>query len=152
ARPGSVLGAPTIAAGPVDTSVQALTDATVFVFSTAIVEQLGHTDAQFAWTLAGEVARRLYEVLEVFGGNVFGSVRQRVARHVLDIAAEHQRGEMLLAPVNQQELADAVGTVREVVARVLRELRDEGLISTSRRGITLLDPAGLHLVADLDRE
>jgi CRP/FNR family transcriptional regulator len=81
---------------------------------------------------------------------VFGSVRQRVARHLLDIAAEHQRSSMLLAPVSQQELADAVGTVREVVARVLRELRDEGLITTSRQGVALLDPAGLNRVADLE--
>jgi CRP-like cAMP-binding protein len=29
--------------------------------------------------------------------------------------------------VTQQELADAVGTVREVVVRVVRELRQEGV-------------------------
>jgi len=37
-----------------------------------------------------------------------------------------------------------VGTVREVVARILRELREEDLISTSRDKITLLDPTRLQ--------
>jgi CRP/FNR family cyclic AMP-dependent transcriptional regulator len=144
ARAGSVLGAPVVIAGPVDTSVQALTNSTVFILNLAAIRALGQTDARVAWALAEEVSRRLYEVLEGFAGNVFGSVRQRVARHLLDLAAEHQSGTMLLAPVSQQELADAVGTVREVVARVLRELRDEGLIETSRQGVALLDATGLH--------
>jgi len=34
--------------------------------------------------------------------------------------------------------------VREVVARILRELREEDLISTSRDKITLLDPTRLQ--------
>jgi hypothetical protein len=42
-----------------------------------------------AWGLAEEVTRRLYEVLEAFAGNVFGSVRQRVARHLLDLMPTH---------------------------------------------------------------
>jgi Berberine and berberine like/Crp-like helix-turn-helix domain len=37
-----------------------------------------------------------------------------------------------------------VGTVRGVVARILRELREEDLISTSRDKITLLDPTRLQ--------
>ena len=37
-----------------------------------------------------------------------------------------------------------MGTVREVVARILRELREEDLISTSRDKITLLDPTRLQ--------
>ena len=40
--------------------------------------------------------------------------------------------------VSQQELADAVGTVREVVVRTLRELRQLGMIETGRRGIRIL--------------
>jgi CRP/FNR family transcriptional regulator len=152
ARAGSVLGAPIAVAGPVNTSVQALTDATLFILNLRAVQSLGQTDARFAWLLAEEVAHRLFEVLEAFAGSVFGSVRQRVARHLLDLAAEHQHGTTLVAPISQQKLADAAGTVREVVARVLRELRDERLIDTTRHGIAILDPAGLHREADLPRE
>jgi CRP/FNR family transcriptional regulator len=71
-----------------------------------------------------------------------------VARHLLDLAAEHQQQAALVAPVSQQELADAVGTVREVVARVLRDLRVDGLIRPTRHGIAVLDPARLHRRAD----
>jgi CRP/FNR family transcriptional regulator len=43
----------------------------------------------------------------------------------------------------QQELADAVGTVREVVTRTLRGLREEGKVETRRDEIILLDPVAL---------
>ncbi|MEV4623557.1 cyclic nucleotide-binding domain-containing protein [Asanoa sp. NPDC049573] len=51
----------------------------------------------------------------------------------------------LVAHVTQQELADAVGSVREVVARVLREFRQEHLVATRPDSVHILDPAGPHL-------
>ena len=40
--------------------------------------------------------------------------------------------------------ADAVGSVRPVVARIIRDLRTEGLISTTSDGIAILKPHELH--------
>jgi CRP/FNR family transcriptional regulator len=40
-------------------------------------------------------------------------------------------------------LADAVGSVREVVVRILHDLRDEGVVRTGRGNVQLLDPARL---------
>jgi CRP/FNR family transcriptional regulator, cyclic AMP receptor protein len=142
-RDGDVLGTVVAVIGSAAVSVQAITDATLLIVSVDRVRALGQADARFAWTVAEEVARRLNDVLEAFAGTAFGSVRQRLARHLLDLAAQQPRGEHLLAPVSQQELADAVGSVREVVTRVLREMREEGLVDTTRQGIVLLDPAGL---------
>ena len=81
-------------------------------------------------------------IAEIPGG-AFASVRQRVARHLLDLASESQDGGALLVPIGQQGLADAVGTVREVVVRTLRELREAGVLRTGRRGIVVLDPERL---------
>jgi CRP/FNR family transcriptional regulator len=49
--------------------------------------------------------------------------------------------------VTQQSLADATGSVREVVARALRELRREGAVATADDGITVLDPTALTRLA-----
>jgi CRP/FNR family cyclic AMP-dependent transcriptional regulator len=100
-----------------------------------------------AWPLAQEVTGLLYGVLDAFAGTAFGSVRQRVARHLLDLATARQRDARLVAAVNQQALADAVGTAREVVARTVHDFRAAGLIETSREGIVLLDPDGIESVA-----
>jgi CRP/FNR family cyclic AMP-dependent transcriptional regulator len=50
----------------------------------------------------------------------------------------------MAARVSQQELADAVGSVREVVARVLRDLRVAGVVATSSDSVLILDAARLH--------
>jgi CRP/FNR family transcriptional regulator len=151
ARAGDVIGAPVAVGGPVGVSVQALMDTSVLILNLTTLQSLGHSDAEFAWAVAEEVTRRLYEVIEIFAGNAFGSLRQRVARQLLDLAAaEQQRDSVLIARITQQELADATGTVREVAARVLRQMRDQGLVDTSRQGIRVLDPGGLQREADAD--
>ena len=64
--------------------------------------------------------------LRLLAGNTFGSLRQRVARHLLDLAASHQQGRGLIVKATQQELADAVGSVRPVVARIICDFRTRG--------------------------
>jgi CRP/FNR family transcriptional regulator, cyclic AMP receptor protein len=49
-----------------------------------------------------------------------------------------------VARVSQQELADAVGSVREVVARALRDFRLTGLVAAGPDSVVILDPARLH--------
>jgi CRP/FNR family transcriptional regulator len=98
-----------------------------------------------SWAIAGELNRRLYDTLEQTAVNAFGSVRQRVAAHLLDLASAQQApAGRLAAHVSQQELADAVGSVREVVARVVRDLRVAGVLATSADRIVILDATRLY--------
>jgi len=144
ARTGELLGIAAIVGGPAPTSVQILTDAEILMLNTRTLQMSGQTEPVVGWLMAQEVTRRLYDTLEALAGNTFGSLQQRVARHLLDLAASRQQGRGLVVKVTQQELADAVGSVRPVVARIIRELRVEGIITTSSDGILILKPAELH--------
>jgi len=147
ARTGELIGIAASVGGPAPVNAQTLTDTALLMLNVRTLQLGGQTEPLVGWLLAQEVTRRLYDVLEVLAGNAFGSLRQRVARHLLDLAASHQQGRGLVAKVTQQELADAVGSVRPVVARIIRELRAEGLISTSSDGIVVLKPDELHATA-----
>lgn len=147
AREGYTVGVPMAVGGPAAVSAQAVTDSSLLLLHGSTIHSLALADARVAWALAEEVTRLLYAVLDAFSGNVFGSVRQRLARHLLDLAAERQRDAVLLAPVSQQALADAVGTAREVVGRTLRDLRGAGIVESTRRGVVIRDPDWLHQVA-----
>jgi CRP/FNR family cyclic AMP-dependent transcriptional regulator len=145
ARGGDVLGIAVLVGGPADVGVQTLARSTLFRIDAAALTAAARRDGRVAWSLAEELNRRLYENLQQTAVNAFGSVRQRVALHVLDLASAQQTpGGALVARVSQQELAEAVGSVREVVARVLRDLRRTGLVATRHDGIEVLDPTGLH--------
>ena len=146
------MGAATLYAEAVSPfTIQALTDAKLLRFDPARVVWHARRDPRLANALLAETSERVMTFIAQFSGHAFGSVRQRIARHVLDLAAVDQQSEEFVAAITQQELADSVGTVREVVVRVLRELRTEGYVRTSRDGIVLVDPDRLSAIAAKER-
>jgi CRP/FNR family transcriptional regulator, cyclic AMP receptor protein len=148
ARPGDVLGIAVLVGGPADTSVQTVEPSSVFRISARTLTAAARRDPRVSWAIAEELNRRLYDVLEQTAVNAFGSVRQRIAAHLLDLASDGQRPHgRLEAHVSQQELADAAGSVREVVARALRDLRMAGIVATTAESVVILDPARLHALS-----
>jgi CRP/FNR family cyclic AMP-dependent transcriptional regulator len=140
-RTGDLLGVPALIGGPAPVFVQAVASGAAYFFDIDRVRRAARSDASVAWALAEESVHRLYDVLEELAGNAFASVRQRVARHLLDLAASRPGvGSRLTAFVSQQDLANSVGSVREVVARVLAEFREERLVRTSPGRVEILDP------------
>ena len=143
AREGDVLGLVAAHGGPSPLHVQALTDAQRLRLDLDTLRDIARHDADVAWAMLGELTNTVYALWHELAATAFASVPQRVARHLLEIAAREQEtaGGTLVAHVSQQELADLVGSVREVVARALRDLRDEGVVRVSRTGIEVLDPS-----------
>ena len=141
-RPGALIGVVSLFASPsfsLPVTVQTVTDAVLLAFPPSVLRRAAERDPQIARAFLGELSERVLDFIAEIPGSAFATVRQRVAHHLLDLASESQQGGRLVASIGQQELADAVGSVREVVVRALRELRREGLVETRRDGIVLLD-------------
>ncbi|MFI6153354.1 Crp/Fnr family transcriptional regulator [Kitasatospora sp. NPDC051170] len=72
------------------------------------------------------------------------SVSERLADLLLELARTHGRrgpdGIVISVPLSQQELAGSVGASREAVARLLKSLRERGIIATSRRTLVVARP------------
>jgi CRP/FNR family transcriptional regulator, cyclic AMP receptor protein len=113
ARPGDVLGIAVMVGGPASVGVQAVEPSNLFRISQRTLKAAARQDPRVSWAIAEELNRRLYETLEQTAVNAFGTVRQRVAGHLLDLASAQQQHphDRLAAQVSQQELADAVGSV-----------------------------------------
>jgi CRP/FNR family cyclic AMP-dependent transcriptional regulator len=142
-RCGDLLGLTSALAGPCKMGCQALTPASFWVISAESLKRHSLQNAALAWGIAEESARRTYDMVDEVADNTFGTVRQRVARHLLDLVIEAPEGGELVAPISQQELANAVGTAREVVSRVLVAFRNEGLVRTGTGGVEVLDATRL---------
>jgi len=147
AKGGATIGIAALVGGFMPISGQALADSTLLVFNPATLRALGQKDKLVAWAVAEELTRVFNSVLEELAVNTFGTVKQKVALHILSIASVNQAGGPLLAAVSQQDLANAIGSVREVVARTISELTRLGLIRSTQSGITVIDAAGLHEAA-----
>jgi CRP/FNR family transcriptional regulator len=147
ARPGETLGFVHLFARDTGVHVQAITAASVWSIPPQHLRALADRHAALAVAIAEECAVRASDAIVELALLTFGSVRQRVARHLLDLAALQQRGGDLVAAVTQQQLADAAGTVREVVARVLKQLHQAGVTASSDEGVLILDAARLDAEA-----
>jgi CRP/FNR family transcriptional regulator len=146
AGPGYFVGAANTIAGQrhllVSTGFAAVTDARVLVVNQDRLRAAARADAAVAWALLEQLTLYQRDLIHLLAGTAFGSIRQRVAVHLLNLAVTYPGGA-LVAPVTQQALADAVGTTRETAARALRELRATGAIKSHRGGIQLQDPQQL---------
>ena len=147
-RPGALLGVMSlfIPKFALPAAVQALVDAELLALSPGVARRAAARDIRVTQALLREQSERAISFLYEVPGSAFATVRQRVARHLLDLASEG--GPELVVPISQQQLAEAVGTVREVIVRVLRELRTAGVVHTERNRIIIVDPA--RLIAEQD--
>src|SRR5262249_45301056 len=135
ARSGETLGLVHLFGRKTTVHAQAITPASVWTIAPERLRTLAGQHADLATAIAEECATRASDAIEELALLTFGSVRQRIARHLLDLAAAQQQAGELVAAVTQQQLADAAGTVREVVARVLKQLHQAGMTAGSEGGV-----------------
>jgi CRP/FNR family transcriptional regulator, cyclic AMP receptor protein len=146
-RPGELLGAMSLFSTEFSepATKQALGDAELLKMSSAKVRDVAERDMRVARVFLTELSERARNFAYEISGNAFASVRQRVARQLLDLAStrpfEGRRDGELAVQVTQQDLAAAAGTVREVVVRALRQLREGGVVRTERDRIIIFNPA-----------
>jgi CRP/FNR family transcriptional regulator, cyclic AMP receptor protein len=142
-RPGALLGMMSLFTPgfTMPATVQALVDAELLRLSPAVARRAAAQEVRVTRAFLREQSERAISFLYEVPGSAFATVRQRMARHLLDLASES--GPELVVRVSQQQLAESVGTVREVVVRVLRELRTAGMVRTERDRIVIVDPGRL---------
>jgi CRP-like cAMP-binding protein len=146
---GEVAGLPTVL-GPgvmkkaLHLTIQAVTDAELLRLPAERFHSLLARHPEMAPPMFEELTRSLLHSYELLVENVFMPVRFRVARHLLDLATRVD-GE-LVVNASQQSIANSIASVREVVSRVIAQMKAEGLIDRIPKGYVILEPAELHRI------
>lgn len=98
------------------------------------------------------LGRRVAQLAARIEENTLCTVRSRLALHLRSLLADAPGGplaEPILWVGSQQALAERLGTVREVVAREMTRLRDEGILASRGRGrVSVRDLAALERMTD----
>jgi CRP/FNR family transcriptional regulator len=151
ARSGDLVGTDRVAGLNVTRGTQALENSTLLHLDPARLDRLAKQRPELAWALVEDISERLIATHRSLAVRAFANIRGRVAHEILRraVAVGALRSGMQVK-VTHQELADATGSVRDVVARATRELRREGLIDASQDGVLILDLPRLQLVAGLE--
>ncbi|MGI8798355.1 MAG: Crp/Fnr family transcriptional regulator [Pseudonocardia sp.] len=148
ARRGALLGLLALfAAGfRAPATTQAVVASDLLALRPSVVTAVTDNDARVANALLREQNDEAVSFIAEVAGTGRASMRQKVARHVLDLAADGQHSSELLAPIGHQALADALGSVPDVVMPILHELREQGVVKPAREGIAVTNPDGLAVI------
>jgi CRP/FNR family transcriptional regulator len=147
--PSSVAEVPLFDNGPYPASVSAVDPVTAYLVTKQDFQQVCRTHPDVPLKVLKVVGQRLRALVRVVESVTFGSVRQRLARALVEF--EQQEGAPTFPlPVTHEELAFRLGTVREVVSRNVSRFQAEGLLRVAKREITILDRAGLEREAETE--
>ena len=145
ANRGRVIGLPSLLNGGGGIEAEALVASRLLLLRADRFRDVMRQNASLAWEVAVYLAAVVAETHFILSAHLFLPVRCRVAGHLLDLAVSD--GDRLVVHASHQGLADAIGSVREVVTRSLNELQTEGYLARDGRRLVLLDAAALHRVS-----
>jgi CRP/FNR family transcriptional regulator len=106
----------------------------VFLPKPAFDQLLAH--ATFRIFIFRLFAERIGELMQLVEEVAFRKLDQRLANLLL--------GRGRLIQTTHQQLADELGSVREMISRLLKGFAAQGLVRLGREQIEILDPAGLR--------
>lgn len=148
--PTTVAEVPLVDGGPYPASVRAVTEVEALFLDRQAFLNVCRQHPEVALESLAVFGRRLRNLVSLLEAVTFGGVRQRLARMLLDQSGcTTARGRCKVTSTHQ-DLAQALGTVREVISRNLSRFQAEGLVRLKPRTIDLLNPEGLRREAEIE--
>lgn len=128
------------------TNARALTDCELLLLAKGEFLQLLNAYPEFLKTVAIFYAERLVRMTALIENLSLYTVRQRVARFLIEQADMIDQGQSIRW--TQSDMAKRLGTVRDVLGRTLRKLADDGLVRFEHEKIVLVDRQQLEKEAN----
>ncbi len=125
-----------------DATGLAETDVELVMLPAASFNALMADDAAFRSHVLANFGERLAAMMQVVEAVAYHRLDQRLARLLLERAGSGDEIQ-----VTHQALADALGSVREMITRLLRNFEDRGWVELARERVRLRDRAALSQVA-----
>jgi CRP/FNR family cyclic AMP-dependent transcriptional regulator len=138
--PGEYVGEMALDGGPRSASIMTLEPTTCSVVTRVTLKDHISKHPEFAFELLAKVIRRARRATERARDLALLDVYGRVRRLFDSLAVERDGARLIPEKLTHQEIADRVGSSREMISRLLKDLSEGGYISVSERLITLRKP------------
>ena len=147
--PGSSIAeVPVFDGGVYPASAVAVEPATLLFVSKPDFHSLCRAHPDVGLKVLRVVGARLRKLVSIIEELSFTTVRHRLASYLFRLSQKSGKrtaeGTVVSLPVNNQELAAHIGTVRELVSRNLSRLQAEGLLKIDGRNVTIRDLKALQ--------
>ncbi|MCS7286734.1 MAG: Crp/Fnr family transcriptional regulator [Anaerolineae bacterium] len=145
--PGRIIDPFSAADGnPYTITADALTNAALYAIGTEEFRRMVEEDRKLCVNLLKELSGRARRLTEMVEEMALHTVRTRLARFLL----QQSRHSDQYRPWTQTEIASQIGTVREIVGRILRDFASQGLITRLGGRIVIVDRDRLMEIAQLE--
>jgi len=148
----SVAELPVFDGGPFPASAVAIENAEIAFISRRDFQAYCLEHPEVALKVLQVVGSRLRRLVGIIEELSFTTIRQRLISALLKLAqsdgAKSARGIEFQLPTTHQELANQLGTVRELVSRNLMRPQAEGLLEVDARHIVVKDMDGLKALLE----
>lgn len=136
--PGEYFGEMTLDGGPRSASVMTLEPTTCVVVTGANVRDFLGSHPDFALHLIRKLIALVRRSTDTVKSLALDDVYTRIKKLLLEMAVTE--GERLVVPerLTQQDIADRVGSSREMVSRIFKQLTIGGYVATEGKRIVLL--------------
>jgi CRP/FNR family cyclic AMP-dependent transcriptional regulator len=138
--PGEYVGEMALDGGPRSASVMTLEPTTCSVVTRVTLKDHISKHPEFAFELLAKVIRRARRATESARDLALLDVYGRVRRLFDSLAVEREGVRVVPEKLTHQEIADRVGSSREMISRLLKDLTEGGYISVSEKFVTLRKP------------
>jgi CRP/FNR family cyclic AMP-dependent transcriptional regulator len=135
---------PAIDGGTTLATVEAITNATLYLLPCSYFSQLIQRSPALAMAVVRRLAHRVRYLSDRVEDLALHTVRTRLARFLLSRARTRVQPSRHWT---QEEIAAHIGTVRDVVGRTLRSFSREGLIRRERGRLVIVDGEALKQAA-----
>lgn len=124
-----------------DVEMEAQTDASLLLLPAWVLSKLQDENVYVENYIYKEAAKRFSDVVEALQQMMFLSLTQRVASFLLDESAKQNTSSIIMT---HEEIAKTIGSAREAVSRILKQLAKGGYISLNRGEIKIEEKAKLY--------
>lgn len=138
--PGEYVGELSLDGGPRSASVITLEPTTCSVVTRSILRDHIAKHPEFALELLAKVIRRARRATDNARDLALLDVYGRVRRLLESLAVEREGARVIPEKLTHQEIADRVGSSREMVSRLMKDLERGGYIESAAKLITLRKP------------
>jgi len=141
-----LIGGTALISRPPRVYVQVVVESTLTTLDVESVRNLAMTEIEVTIAVATHLAARVRNAFQLIAVRSLGNIRERLAYDLLDRACRSQLTVgRLEVRATHSDLADSIGSSREVVSRALRDLRVAKILETAPGIIRVVDP--MHLAA-----
>ena len=135
--PGEYFGEMILDEGPRSASVMTLEPSRFSVITTDQFKQFLVRHPDIGLELIKSLIHRVRALTKTVGNLGLLDVYGRVARLLLDMAVEENGKQVIKEHLTQQDMASRVGCSREMISRILKDLRVGGYITTDGDRMTI---------------